>query len=792
MSLVDHSQSIIETTSMSTTTTQSSASIANHMLSSIASTATTTIDAFLSSLSYNSLQTLKTYYLRILLTIVLSFMIISTVIGNILVCLSVILVRKLRHPSNYLLQKKKKNNLTMLQLNMFLKFGFAVVIVNFLFRSISIKLNVSLAISDLCVAILVMPLALQYELTRSWNLSEAICDLWVSFDVTCCTSSILNLCTISIDRYLAITQPLTYGVRRTTKRILSFIGAVWIASCLISIPPVLILGNEHGTIDSSICEVSQNIGYQLYATLGAFYIPLGLMIFMYYKIYVAAKRVVEAEMRDQRPSCSSATSQSVSLLRPSINDQQQQQQQTSSLINRTQQLPQTYSNSSKLYSQYSDNSECATTEKKNRKQQHQQQQQQKQQQQQQQKDQQKRQSQSQLNCSTPSLLPTPTLTRHKGNPNNLHQWNHHNGNQSTKLRKSFSSERNVSLSNVNYKRRASNALRERKASFTLDSGSCRHHNRNNFRIRLPFFILALLRPFSSSIMEIPRFVNSIALWLGYANSMLNPIIYVTFHQDFRRAFKYLLCLQCSTMGSRLRAEAYISQYGGNLSYHNTANSACNSTNLNGSPMGQSYTKQKTLRANWRPLYQQAQKDHQRFDAIPVRFEGISNTVDNSRRSITFDEQHQQNDRQCTDMDTIVVKEYELQNISPSSPSVSSETNGTIVPESGIPVSLRVTTTFALTNTSTTTSALIGSSNGNITSFGEQRSTQSSSTTPLNVECVASSDVNENGLELTTNSPTITTTTANNNNNNNGYIIEDLSIRIDPLSHEATITRNTIQ
>ncbi len=33
------------------------------------------------------------------------------------------------------------------------------------------------------------------------------------------------------------------------------------------------------------------------------------------------------------------------------------------------------------------------------------------------------------------------------------------------------------------------------------------------------------------------------------------------HSDFRRAFKYLLCLQCATMGSRLRAEAYQSQYG---------------------------------------------------------------------------------------------------------------------------------------------------------------------------------------------------------------------------------------
>ncbi|OTF70401.1 7 transmembrane receptor (rhodopsin family)-like protein, partial [Euroglyphus maynei] len=139
-----------------------------------------------------------------------------------------------------------------------------------------------------------MPLALQYELSQSWRLSNGICDLWVSFDVTAY-------------RYLAIKKPLTYGVRRTTRRILSFIVMVWIASCLISIPPVLILGNEHGTPEQPMCEVSQNRGYQLYATLGSFYIPLFVMIVMYYKIYVAAKRVVDAELRDQRPSsCSSS------------------------------------------------------------------------------------------------------------------------------------------------------------------------------------------------------------------------------------------------------------------------------------------------------------------------------------------------------------------------------------------------------------------------------------------------------------------------------------------------------
>ena len=108
---------------------------------------------------------------------------------------------------------------------------------------------------------------------------------------------------------MAIKKPLTYGVRRTTRRILSFIVTVWIASCLISIPPVLILGNEHGTPEQPICEVSQNRGYQLYATLGSFYIPLFVMIVMYYKIYVAAKRVVDAELRDQRPSsCTNQTS----------------------------------------------------------------------------------------------------------------------------------------------------------------------------------------------------------------------------------------------------------------------------------------------------------------------------------------------------------------------------------------------------------------------------------------------------------------------------------------------------
>lgn len=98
----------------------------------------------------------------IVLVLVLGSIIVGTVIGNILVCVAVCLVKKLRRPCNYLL--------------------------------------VSLAVSDLCVAVLVMPMALLYEILGTWSFGTIMCDLWVSFDVLSCAASILNLCVISIDR----------------------------------------------------------------------------------------------------------------------------------------------------------------------------------------------------------------------------------------------------------------------------------------------------------------------------------------------------------------------------------------------------------------------------------------------------------------------------------------------------------------------------------------------------------------------------------------------------------------
>lgn len=77
------------------------------------------------------------------------------------------------------------------------------------------------------------------ETDNKWEFGRLFCELWISLDILLCTASILSLCAISIDRYLAITRPLAYSRRRRSKRLaLSMISCVWIAAVVITSPPI--------------------------------------------------------------------------------------------------------------------------------------------------------------------------------------------------------------------------------------------------------------------------------------------------------------------------------------------------------------------------------------------------------------------------------------------------------------------------------------------------------------------------------------------------------------------------
>jgi 5-hydroxytryptamine receptor 7 len=68
---------------------------------------------------------------------------------------------------------------------------------------------------------------------------------------------------------------------------------------------------------------------------------------------------------------------------------------------------------------------------------------------------------------------------------------------------------------------------------------------------LPFFVLAVVRPFLP-MGAIPHALTSFFLWLGYANSFLNPVIYATLNKDFRTPFREILFFRCGSLQVRTK------------------------------------------------------------------------------------------------------------------------------------------------------------------------------------------------------------------------------------------------
>ncbi|KAI9518070.1 5-hydroxytryptamine receptor 1A-alpha [Dissostichus eleginoides] len=147
----------------------------------------------------------------------------------------------------------------------------------------------SLAVTDLMVSVLVLPMAALYQVLSKWTLGQEICDLFISLDVLCCTSSILHLCAIALDRYWAITDPIDYVNKRTPRRAAILISVTWLIGFSISIPPMLGWRRAKDRANPDACSISQDPGYTIYSTFGAFYIPLILMLVLYGRIFKAAR-----------------------------------------------------------------------------------------------------------------------------------------------------------------------------------------------------------------------------------------------------------------------------------------------------------------------------------------------------------------------------------------------------------------------------------------------------------------------------------------------------------------------
>ncbi|NP_001280502.1 dopamine D2-like receptor [Tribolium castaneum] len=168
---------------------------------------------------------------------------VGTAAGNILVCLAICWERRLQNVTNYFLM--------------------------------------SLAITDLMVAILVMPLGILTLIRGYFPLPSIYCLAWICLDVLFCTASIMHLCTISVDRYLSLSYPMKFGRNKSRRRVILKIVFVWLLSIAMSLPLSLMYSKDQGTlIKDGTCQIPDPL-YKLIGSIICFYIPLLVMLVTY-------------------------------------------------------------------------------------------------------------------------------------------------------------------------------------------------------------------------------------------------------------------------------------------------------------------------------------------------------------------------------------------------------------------------------------------------------------------------------------------------------------------------------
>uniref|UniRef100_A0A8B9MA17 Alpha-2B adrenergic receptor n=1 Tax=Accipiter nisus TaxID=211598 RepID=A0A8B9MA17_9AVES len=183
----------------------------------------------------------------------ITFLVLFTVTGNVLVIMAVLSSRSLRAPQNLFL--------------------------------------VSLAAADILVATLIIPFSLANELLGYWYFEKTWCEIYLALDVLFCTSSIVHLCAISLDRYWSVSRAIEYNAKRTPRRIKCSIFIVWTIAAVISLPPLVYKGEKKAAVGGRPqCKLNEEAWYVLSSSVGSFFAPCLIMILVYLRIYLIAKR----------------------------------------------------------------------------------------------------------------------------------------------------------------------------------------------------------------------------------------------------------------------------------------------------------------------------------------------------------------------------------------------------------------------------------------------------------------------------------------------------------------------
>lgn len=167
-------------------------------------------------------------------------------------------------------------------------------------QSLATYFIVSLAVSDMFTALVVMPFDLELVIVGyTWRHGPLMCSIWTTLYLLMVPTSILNLLALTVDRYKTLSDPLNKFKESpfmTRNKALSIIAGIWVYSLLFALFPEMGWNIYPSVIMNGVCVFNISQVYSMLSSVVNFFVPLVTMCFLYLQIYRIAIR--KKEMTD--------------------------------------------------------------------------------------------------------------------------------------------------------------------------------------------------------------------------------------------------------------------------------------------------------------------------------------------------------------------------------------------------------------------------------------------------------------------------------------------------------------
>ncbi|XP_073730795.1 trace amine-associated receptor 13c-like [Misgurnus anguillicaudatus] len=153
-------------------------------------------------------------------------------------------------------------------------------------------LILSLAVADLFVGLIIMPLEAIRLIETCWYFGDIICRLFIFILGLLVSTSLSNLVLIAVDRYVAVCHPLLYPQKITTTRTIIIICVSWFCSSVYSISIVMTISQRKYTCYGE-CIIMSSFALIIIDLFLSFLLPCIVIITLYLRIFYVAHQQVK-------------------------------------------------------------------------------------------------------------------------------------------------------------------------------------------------------------------------------------------------------------------------------------------------------------------------------------------------------------------------------------------------------------------------------------------------------------------------------------------------------------------